>query len=445
MRLENIKISDIVFGDRRREELGDIQELANDIRENGLICPIAIVGIKPPYKLAAGGRRLAAVEMLKWDNIPCNIYDHDLSDLEIKSIELAENIKRKDLTYVEEVGLVREIHQLQQQIHGEGTKASGGEGHFPKDTAVLLGRKSTSHIKDDIRLAKAIEQLPDLGWSKCKTKNEAMKMLNRIEETLVRKEIAKRVESSLGPKSKRVVDAYYVGDFFEHVVRLPSGAFDLVEIDPPYGIDLPNKKLHQGDGKTEGKQFEILYGDSYHEVDAEQYPFFIAGVLKDLYRVMAENSWLIMWFGINPWFELIYREIIAAGFKARRIPCIWAKPGGQTLSQDIHLASAYETFFYAMKGSPTLHKQGRANVFNYKPVPPNQKIHPTEKPVDLIIDILDTFAWEGARIYNPFCGSGNTLKAAFELKMHPIGCEISEEYKDGYVTRVVERLQEQSN
>jgi len=437
-----VKTTEIELGDRFRKEYGDIEELALSIKENGLINPIAVQSDdgNPPYQLAAGGRRFAACMHLGMEEIPCNIYDHPLSELELRSIELEENIRRKDLTFQEEVNLKRDIFRLQEEIHGRKVSTSpDASGVSQRDVAKMLG-KDPGAFSRDVKLAEVMEAMPDIGWDKCKNKTEAFKILANIEEKYVRGEIAKRARETMGePSSKALMDAYMVMDFFEHVKKLPDRTFDLVEIDPPYGIDLPQLKLHSGGGSSGGDKFLVNYGSSYNEIASSQYEEFVRVVLAELYRVMSDDSWLVMWYGPEPWAEMVFNAIINAGFKTRRLPGIWTKSGGQCNHPDIYLASCYENFYYAYKGHAVinLNKRGRSNLFDFSPVSPTKKIHPTERPIELVKEILSVFAHEGARVYVPFCGSGNTLAAADELGMYPIGCDLGQEYKDAYVTRLL--------
>jgi DNA modification methylase len=118
---------------------------------------------------------------------------------------------------------------------------------------------------------------------------------------------------------------------------------------------------------------------------------------------------------------------------------IWNKGNvGQTNTPSLYLASCYEQFIYIRKGSPSIIKQGRSNVFNYKPVTSTSKIHPTERPIELIQDVMQTFCWEGSRIMIPFLGSGNSILAASNLGMSAFGWEISQEYKNSFIVRVNE-------
>jgi site-specific DNA-methyltransferase (adenine-specific) len=92
-------------------------------------------------------------------------------------------------------------------------------------------------------------------------------------------------------------------------------------------------------------------------------------------------------------------------------------------------------FFYASKGSPVLAKEGRSNIFQFPPVSPGNKMHPTERPLEMISEVITTFAFEGSKVLVPFAGSGNTLIAAALNKMMPIGYDLTEEYRNSYVLK----------
>ncbi len=88
------------------------------------------------------------------------------------------------------------------------------------------------------------------------------------------------------------------------------------------------------------------------------------------------------------------------------------------------------------KGKPLLAKPGRINNFIYSAVPPNDKTHPTERPLDLMTDLLGTFGHPTMRVLVPFAGSGVTLIAAHLCGMKPFGYEIVKAYRDSYLVKV---------
>jgi len=92
------------------------------------------------------------------------------------------------------------------------------------------------------------------------------------------------------------------------------------------------------------------------------------------------------------------------------------------------------------KGNATINKMGKANIFDHAKTSSDKKIHPMERPDYLIQDILSTFTWQGAKILCPFLGSGNTIIAAHLQKMTCIGYDLSEEFKNSFSMRIIERF-----
>lgn len=94
-----IKIKDIKISDRIRTDAGDLNELANDIKENGLITPIAVT---EDMELLAGWRRLNACKKLGMTDIEANVMS--VSDALAKlKIEISENENRKPFTFSEKM------------------------------------------------------------------------------------------------------------------------------------------------------------------------------------------------------------------------------------------------------------------------------------------------------------------------------------------------------
>jgi hypothetical protein len=58
------------------------------------------------------------------------------------------------------------------------------------------------------------------------------------------------------------------------------------------------------------------------------------------------------------------------------------------------------------------------------------KVHPTEKPVELMEILISNSSKENDVVFDPFAGSGATLQAAKNLNRNAIGIEIDEEYFD---------------
>ena len=446
-RVEDLAVSDIDAGSRAREDYGNLAQLAHSIGSKGLMHNLVVYRLpgEAKAKLVAGGRRLKAIsEHLKWPTAPCKVYDRYLTSQELKELELEENLQREDLSYIEEVRLKREIHESQVSIHGEKVgRDADAPGQSMTDTAKMLN-VSPSTLSLDIKLAKAMEEFPEIQWDRFKNKADAMKCVNTISTSITRMETAKEIQAELGDSTCRaglMVKNYIIGDFFEKIQECPDNYFDLIEIDPPYAIDLTRvKKGYNDPGYNKG---------GYNEVAEDQYVQFLTKTFEECYRKAASNAWLICWFGPDPWFDVVRQVGEKAGWKTTGLVGLWTKGkeeedapseanAGQTHMPTKRLANAYEMFYYMWKGDPSLAKAGRSNVFAFKPIPHTKKIHPTERPLELMVEILKTFGQPGANVLVPFAGSGNTLLSAMMCDMKALGFDLTESYRDGYLIRVKE-------
>lgn len=425
--LSVIPTEQIEEGVRFREDYGDLTDLVHSIRTQGLINPISVHRISDTnYLLIAGGRRLRACKEAGLLAVPVRIFTNPLTELELRVLELAENVQRKDMGWAEEAKLKREIHTLQQKIHGvpaPGPTATGGWSH--EDTAAMLG-VSRSNVSQAIALAENMERFESvIDFGALKTAKEAASKINLISEALVRQELVKRAEQkkATGSFTQLLSDSFVLGDAIAGMQAMEDASFDCVILDPPYGIDL-DKVKKANDCET------------YTEVEQEEFLIFMEKVLRETYRLQKENTFCICWFGIEPWFEYIYKLARDIGYEGNRIPGVWIKPNGQTLNPTQQLATAFEPFFIFRKGSPVLAKPGRINVFSYAPVPPQKKRHPTQKPMELAEEIIQTFSFENSKILVPFLGSGVDILAAAQHKRYATGFDLSAEHKGGFLQEV---------
>lgn len=87
--------------DQPRMNMGNIRELADSIREKGVLEPILVRNVAPNrYQIISGERRFRAAQEAGLEEIPAIELDAD--DREVLEIALVENIQRKDLTPFEE-------------------------------------------------------------------------------------------------------------------------------------------------------------------------------------------------------------------------------------------------------------------------------------------------------------------------------------------------------
>src|SRR5438552_13374122 len=119
-------IDDIKIGERVRKDYGNIEEMAASLNRFGQIQPIVI---DAEGNLIAGGRRLEAAKQLGWKTISA-IRREDLDEVEKRELELEENIRRKDLSWVEEIKALATLYELRQSRYGKpGTRFTQGDGY----------------------------------------------------------------------------------------------------------------------------------------------------------------------------------------------------------------------------------------------------------------------------------------------------------------------------
>ncbi len=87
----------------------ELTELANSIKEKGIIQPILVTRTKDGFQLIAGERRWRAAQKAGLDTIPAWV--RDASPSEALELALVENLQRKDLNPIEEASAYQELMQ----------------------------------------------------------------------------------------------------------------------------------------------------------------------------------------------------------------------------------------------------------------------------------------------------------------------------------------------
>lgn len=105
-----IDIEKVIVKDRIRKDFGDIEELAEDIRQNGLINPPVI---NKDNVLLAGERRLLACKALGWKEIEVRVMDTRDAEHEL-NVEISENESRKEFSKAERADYMRRLMRIEQ-------------------------------------------------------------------------------------------------------------------------------------------------------------------------------------------------------------------------------------------------------------------------------------------------------------------------------------------
>lgn len=199
-----------------------------------------------------------------------------------------------------------------------------------------------------------------------------------------------------------------------------------------------------GESKKAGKQFF----PSDNNFNLVEYMHFCSKLLKPEPKERGKAPAMIMFCAFEQMAPLI--EVAKRyGFK-KSYPLIFIKKtSSQALKANMRIVGAteYAVVFYRDK-LPKFNnqwkqdEQGKKMILNWfewerdkvKDVP---KIHPTQKPVNLLEQLIKTFTDEGDVVIDPCAGSGTTLLACKKNNRHSYGFEI---YKPFYKRAINEML-----
>lgn len=434
-RLQYIELKKIYIGDRFRKDYGEMEDFVESIKEKGVLTPITVRPYEHPdydYELMAGGRRVSGSQSAGLVLVPALIRDIGDDDLDLREVELFENIFRKEMEWHEKIALVGQVEKLW------ANKYKDTPWKWSQRKCAKLFGISHTHLNRQLDLARAVELIPQL--KEAKDENEARKKLKQMQEKVTVKRAIEAQQVSIkagGLPLVQLADANYnVGDALEgleawSILRTEGmgAGVRLIEVDPPYAIDLVNVK-----GRKDSDDPDLV---EYNEVERKDYTTFLNRVAELCYACAEDDAWLIFWFGPS-WFTDVKLALIRAGWNVDPIPCIWVKGNGQTNAPNYYLARCYEPFFVARKGGAVVRNKGRSNVFAYAPVSASAKYHPTQRPLALMEDILSTWGYPNSTVISPFLGSGTTIRAAYRQHMRCIGWDLSGEYKKSFLVAVEE-------
>ncbi len=173
-------------------------------------------------------------------------------------------------------------------------------------------------------------------------------------------------------------------DCVEYMKLIDNNFFDLAIVDPPYGL---SKKSTEGSGKLKGRALNVGHINTWDVKPNEEY-------FEQLFRVSVNQ---IIWGG--NYFQLP--------------PCrgfiVWDK------------CQPWENFSACEYAWTSFDCPSKIFKFDNRT---GDKIHPTQKPVELYQYLLANFAKDGYRILDTHLGSGSIAIACHELGFDLVGCEI---------------------
>jgi len=412
-----VKLTDInILSNRQRQSFDEeyINQLAESMRLVGLIHPIVV----DEQGLVAGECRIRAARSLGWTDIDATLRS-DLEPWEREVIELEENLRRQDLTYVEDVKAKKRLHERLQEKLGATNPLGGRKGGWRvADTAQHLGI-SVGTISQDIQLATAVEKNPKFG--EFKTKTAASNALKRQQELNIhlimsalekQKRDGKDIEKIIPVKDQKIVSKSHGqinlihADAVDHIKTLDDLSINCLITDPPWGV-----------------AFDERFGSD--QKDALPLMKEVLGLLEPKLTIGA-----LCWMFCATRHLMtgqLYRLILDSGFRIYPQILIWCKP---TIAHASHpyneIKGDYEPVMVFSKGQGRSFVEPIFALQEFKVEKP--QLHPAQKPVALIEKLINISTTEYDLVLDPFCGSGCTLKAAHNCGRDSLGIEKDDEW-----------------
>ncbi len=204
---------------------------------------------------------------------------------------------------------------------------------------------------------------------------------------------------------------------------------DAVITDPPYGVS----RKHQLGFSNMGRA-GMDYGDWDYNFDQKEWIRLCAPLIKDGGTIIVFNDWKN--------FSYIVEELDNQGFSMKDV-IRWVKPNPMPRNTDRRYVGDFELAIWAVKdgGKWTFNKPEGTSylrpIYKCPSVASKKRLHPTQKPLKLIEDILQVHTNENDVVLDLFTGSGTTAEACLKHNRIFIGSELDEEF----YRKAMERLQ----
>jgi site-specific DNA-methyltransferase (adenine-specific) len=191
------------------------------------------------------------------------------------------------------------------------------------------------------------------------------------------------------------------GDCLTILPTLAAGSADFILTDPPYIT-----RYRSRDGRT---------------VPNDDNDLWLMPAFAEMYRVLAPDSFCVSFYG---WthadrFLVAFRS---AGF---RVVGHITFPKRYT-SRTGFLRAQHECAYLLAKGRPKEPAYPIGDVIDW--TYSGNRLHPTQKPLPVLLPLVDTFSSPHGVVLDPFAGSGSTLLAARMLGRSYFGIELDEKY-----------------
>lgn len=186
------------------------------------------------------------------------------------------------------------------------------------------------------------------------------------------------------------------------------GGVDLIVTDPPYMIN------YRSDYRK--NKYEKIKNDKNSYDLISEYFKKCNEILKDNSAIYCFCSWHNVDF---------FKQEFEKYFKLKNI-IVWNKNNTSMGDLKGSYAPKHEFILFGHKGRRLIEGFRYPDVLDFKRT--NNKLHPTQKPIDLLEVLIKTSSKEGDVVFDGFMGSGSTGVACLKNNRNFIGIELDEKY-----------------
>lgn len=221
---------------------------------------------------------------------------------------------------------------------------------------------------------------------------------------------------------------------FKLVLNSVHEEVDLILTDPPYSISKKTGFKHLGKNSIERFAVSMDFGKwDKKEINLKTFS-------ELSFQALRKGGTIICFYDL--WkITKVQEAFISAGFKMIRL-IIWEKTNPVPLnSHNNYLSNSREVAILGVKGGkPTFNSKYDNGVYHF-PIHREKRIHPTQKPLQLMETLIKKHSKTNDLVIDPFLGSGSTAVASLKLKRRFIGGD-----KDrSYVEKAKKRIEEEFN
>ena len=200
------------------------------------------------------------------------------------------------------------------------------------------------------------------------------------------------------------------GDCLTVLRQMEPDSVDMVITDPPYGVDYQSTRAAKENRRE--------------KISNDKTPFI--WWLYDAHRVLREGGGVLCF---SRWdVQQVFMDAMQiAGFTVKSV-LVWDREVHGMGDLKGNFAPRYDTCIFATKGRYLLPGKRPADVIRCQRLNGAELVHPNEKPIDLLRQLVEATTVPGALILDPFAGSGSTLTAAAMTGRRYIGVELDAEY-----------------